>query len=122
MIALPTIALEMPPLVSPKSPVGVVRKCQLSAPTPLRTTEPTTITSTATASRAATVEVTLTSAVEAVAPLQVAAVEQQRVRVGAHSAAASVSVTSTSLSLPRCTIRRATTLTITAKTSRISPR
>src|SRR3954453_22354983 len=61
MIPVPTIALEMPPLVSPKRPAGVVRKWMLRAPIPFETTEPTTISSTATASSAATVEMTSTT-------------------------------------------------------------
>ena len=123
MIALPTIALEMPPPDSPNSAVGVVRKCRLSAPTPLSRTEPTTISRTATASRAATVEATSTIALNAFATLQVAAIEQQRVARGrVHRASASVGVTSTSFSEPRWTMTRATTLTRTAKTSRIRPR
>ena len=110
MIAEPTIALEMPPLVSPKGPVGVVRKSRLIAPSPLSRTEPTTITSTATASRAAIVEATSTSRLNRL----------RRFRLPRSSSSACppatqpprlASVTSVSSILPRWTIIRAITLT-----------
>ncbi len=127
MIAEPTIALEMPPLVSPKSPVGVVRKWMLSAPIPL-------------SDRADHDQQDgdgeqrgdggddLDHPVDAVAPLQVAAVEQQRVVAHGITGRALIAprprlvVMSVSFSVPRWTISRATRLTITAKTSRIKPR
>ena len=79
MIPLPTIAFAIPPPVAPNSDVDLVKKSRLIAPTPLRKTEPTTITSTATASRAATVERDLHQPVHPLAAPQVAAGPEQRV-------------------------------------------
>src|SRR5438128_2257658 len=55
MIAVPTIAFEMPPPAPPNKFGLAVRKCQLSEGAPFRTTETTTMMRTVTASSAASV-------------------------------------------------------------------
>ena len=121
MIAEPMIALEIPPPASPKSAVGVVRKCRLSAPIPLARTEPTTIKRTMTASRAArTVEATsIARLTRRYARDRRLTADREAARGRARRSTAPLprsASPSVSFSLPRSTISRAITLTITAKT------